>query len=336
MTAPTQTISGVPADTPDVLVETRRAIAWDAVIAGSLIGLAISICLSIAGAAFGFSLVDPYEGTPSPRAFGVGAIIWMFIVSIAGMGAGGYVAGRGAMTETTMDEADYRYRCAAHGLTVWAISTVLAGLLGMSMAVGALGFAANTATSVAGGGAAGMAMNADDDMGDIGFHVRQLFGPQVAPGQGRSTQSAASAAAPPAAGQTAPTGQSGQASQAAQAGQPPGDYGDDAMDEAGYILVRAWQRNGLEASEKTYLAGVLARHNGISQAEAEQKVGEAEQRLKAAMAKAEAEAKEAADKASKAAALASLMAFLSLAIGAIAAVVGALSWRTRGTTVVNR
>lgn len=328
MTAPTRTVSGVPADTPDVLVENRKAIAWDAVIAGAFIGLAASICLSVAGAALGFSLADPYEG-PSAQSIGVGALIWLFVVNIVGMGVGGYVAGRSAMNETTMDVKDFRFRCAAHGLTVWAIATVAAGLLGLSALSSVVGFAANTAQMAAAGAAAGMgaggaAMMEDDDQMDMGFHVRQLFGSQAAPGQGQSTQAPAAAPAAPAGGAAAPGTQA----------RGPADYGDDAMDEAGNILVRAWERNGLAPSEKTYLAGLLARHNGISQADAEKQVGEAEARIKTARAEAEKKAKEAADKAAKAGALGALLAFLSLAIGAIASVVGALSCRTIGTRVV--
>lgn len=337
MTAPTQTVSGVPADTPDVLVENRRAIAWDAVIAGAFIGLAASICLSVAGAALGFTLADPYEG-PSAQSIGVGALIWLFIVNIVGMGIGGYVAGRSAMNETTMDVRDFRFRCAAHGLTVWAIATVAAGLLGLSALSSVVSFAANTAQmaavgAAAGLGAGGVAMADGDDQMDMGFHVRQLFGPQVAPGQGQSTQAPApststtSGSAAPGT-PIAPATQGGQRTQA--------DYGDDAMDEAGNILTRAWDRNGLAASEKTYLAGLLARHNGISLADAEQRVGEAEQRIKTARTQAEAQAKEAADKAAKAGALGALLAFLSLAIGAIASVVGALSCRTGTARLVLR
>ncbi len=345
MTAPTRTVSGVPADTPDVLVENRRAIAWDAVIAGAFIGLAASICLSVAGAALGFTIADPYEG-PSMQSIGVGALVWLFIVNIVGMGIGGYVAGRSAMNETTMDVKDFRFRCAAHGLTVWAIATVAAGLLGLSALSSVVGFAANTAQMAAAGAAAGLgaggaAMMEDDDQMDMGFHVRQLFTPQTSPGQGQtaasasstsSTSSSAAPATPIAPGAPTTAGSPGQGAQ--QQTRP--DFGDDAMDEAGNILTRAWGRNGLAPSEKTYLAGLLARHNGISQADAEQRVGEAEQRIKTARAEAEKSAKEAADKAAKAGALGALLAFLSLAIGAIASVVGALSCRTIGTRVVLR
>ena len=332
MTAPTTTLSGVPADTPDLVVENRRAIAWDAVIAGALIGLAALISLAVAGAALGLTLADPYDG-PSAKSIGIGAVIWFFIVNIVGMGIGGYVAGRSALNETTMDLADYRFRCASHGLTVWAIATVGATLLGMSALSNVIGYAASTAQMVAAGGAAGMGVGAtnmdQEDQMDMGFHVRQLFGPTVAPGQGQSTQQPAPAAATTTTTPTAaPTTPMAPGAQPAAGGAPrpgEGNYGDDAMDEAGMILARAWTRNGLQPSEKTYLAGVLARHNGISQAEAEQRVGDAEARIKAARAEAEKQAKEAADAAAKAGALGALFAFLSLAIGAIASIVGALS-----------
>ena len=338
MTAPSRTVSGVPADTPDVLVENRRAIAWDAIIAGAVIGLAASVCLSVAGAALGFTLADPYEG-PSARSIGVGALIWLFIVNIVGMGIGGYVAGRSAMNVTTMDVKDFRFRCAAHGLTVWAIATVAAGLLGLSALSSVVGFAASTAQMAAAGAAAGLgaggaAMMEGDDQMDMGFHVRQLFGPQVAPGQGQSTQAPAPTTTASSAAPATPITPGAPATQGGQRAQA--DYGDDAMDEAGNILTRASDRNSLAPSEKTYLAGLLARHNGISQADAEQRVGEAEQRIKTARIRTETQAKDAADKAAKAGALGALLAFLSLAIGAIASVVGALSCRTGTTRLVMR
>lgn len=98
MTAPT--MPGRPYGAPDVLVETRRAIAWDGVIAGSLVGLAVTICLSLAGAAMGLTLVDPWAKTPSVTALGFGAMIWLFIVNMLGMGIGGYIAGRSAHSES--------------------------------------------------------------------------------------------------------------------------------------------------------------------------------------------------------------------------------------------
>ena len=341
MTAPT--MPGRPYGSPDVLVETRRAIAWDGVIAGSLVGLAVTICLSLAGAAMGLTLVDPWAKTPSVTALGFGAMIWLFIVNMLGMGIGGYIAGRSAHSESALDEAtmntpDFRFRCAAHGLTVWAIATVTAGILGVSAVTGALGFATQTVAMTAGaaGGAAGVAAMADDDSSDLAFHVRQLFGPQVASGQGQSTQQRSAAPAPAAAAAAPATPIAPGAPTTAASPSREVDFGDDTMDEAGYIMERAWQRNGLAPSEKTYLAGLLARHSGISQADAEQRVGEAEQRLKTAVAQAETEMKNAADKAAKASALATFFAFLSLAVGAVAAGAGALSCTTRRFVVVRR
>jgi len=339
MTAPT--MPGRPYGSPDILVETRRAIAWDGVIAGSLVGLAVTICLSLAGAAMGLTLVDPWAKTPSVTALGVGAMIWLFIVNMLGMGIGGYIAGRSAHSESAIDEStmntpDFRFRCAAHGLTVWAIATVTAGILGVSAVTSALGFATQTAAMTAGaaGGAASVAAMADDDSSDLAFHVRQLFGSQVAPGQGPSTQQRTASPAPAAAAPATPIAPGAPTTAGSPAREV--DYGDDTMDEAGYILERAWQRNGLAPSEKTYLASLVARHSGISQADAEQRVGEAEQRLKTAVAQAETEMKDAADKAAKASALATFFAFLSLAVGAVAAVAGALSCTTRRFVVVRR
>lgn len=292
-------------DAPDLVVETRHSIAWGAVIAGALVGLAVSVCLSLAGAAMGLSLIEPWDpNAASARSISIGALIWLFVVNLLGMGIGGFIAGRGARMEVTTEPREATFRYTVHGLTMWALATVVAGSIGLSAISGAIsmvGQGAATAAGVAGagaaagvaGGAASVARSAmDDDDGDIGFQLRQLFGP--------AQPSAASAATP-----------------------------EVTMFEAQNIMQRAWDRGELAPSDKTYLAGIVAAQAGISQQEAEQRVTAAEQRLKATIAELTTKAKNAADAAAKAGAITAFLAFLGLALGAAAAVIGSVHFGPR-------
>jgi hypothetical protein len=291
-------------DAPDMVVETRHSIAWGAVIAGAMVGLAVSICLSLAGAAMGLSLVEPWDpNAASAKSISIGALIWLFVVNLVGMGIGGFIAGRGARMEITTDPRESTYRYTVHGLTMWALATVVAGSVGLSAIAGAIGMVGQGAATAAGaagagaaagvaGGAAAVAKSAlDDDDGDVGFQLRQLFGP-----------------ARPAPGGATP---------------------EITMFEAQNIMERAWDRGELAPSDKTYLASVVAQQAGISQQEAEQRVAAAEQRLKATIAEITAKAKDAADAAAKTGAIAAFLAFLGLALGAAAAVIGSVHFGPR-------
>jgi hypothetical protein len=105
---------------------------------------------------------------------------------------------------------------------------------------------------------------------------------------------------------------------------PRGAGDDRAM--ARRILMRDLSSGGLTPDDRTYLAQSIAAHNGMSQAEAEQRVDQTVAQVKAA----EDQARQTADKARKAAAFGSIATALAMVVGAfIAAVSAALGGKLR-------
>ena len=85
------------------------------------------------------------------------------------------------------------------------------------------------------------------------------------------------------------------------------------------IFVSSLQNGSLAAGDRTYLAQVVARQTGMSQADAEARVDQAYAEAK----NAEAKARAAADKARKLGMIAAFLAAATLAIGCAAACAGA-------------
>lgn len=106
---------------------------WPAILAGAAIASAISVVLAAFGSAIGLSLASPYGGV-SPATHYVALTLWVLWVTIVSFAAGGYVCGRlrHRSDDVTTEEVDMRD--GAHGLVVWAISTLLfAGFAGSSL-----------------------------------------------------------------------------------------------------------------------------------------------------------------------------------------------------------
>jgi hypothetical protein len=213
---------------------------------------------------------------------------------------GGYLAGRMRVRWVSTHTDEVYFRDTAQGFLAWAIATlVTAGLL--TSAIGSiLGTGANAAGVVAGGAgtaavgaiapaAAGAAKSAGSDGGN-GYFVDSLF---------RQAPAAADAASAPAA--TAPT-----------------DPAQSAAD-AGRIFASGLESGVLPADDVHYLAQMVAKKTGLSQADAERRVDDAFAKMKAKADQARADAKEAADKARKASAYTALWLFVSLLVGAFVA-----------------
>ena len=99
---------------------------------------------------------------------------------------------------------------------------------------------------------------------------------------------------------------------------PQGDQA-PAQAEAGRILARALYSGDLPAPDKTYLAQLVASRTGMSQPDAEKRVGEVFDQAKSAKAQAVDKAKQAADAARKTGVYVALWAFISLLVGAFSA-----------------
>jgi hypothetical protein len=89
--------------------------------------------------------------------------------------------------------------------------------------------------------------------------------------------------------------------------------------EAARILTRAGSTGNLPAADKSYLAQLVATRTGMSEPDAEKRVGDVFDQAKSAKDEAAAKAKEAADAARKTGVYVALWAFISLLVGAFSA-----------------
>jgi hypothetical protein len=122
-------------------------VSWGAVLAGVMVALVTQLILNLIGIGLGAASFDPTSNAnPSGSTFSVAAGIWWALSGILAALAGGYTAARlsGQPTETSGPW---------HGLTVWAVTTLLVFYL-LSTSVGAIvGGAFRTLGTVAGGAA---------------------------------------------------------------------------------------------------------------------------------------------------------------------------------------
>src|ERR671910_2373374 len=122
-------------------------ISWGAVLAGVVVALVTQLVLNMLGIGIGAATLDPGAGAgenPSAQSFSIGAGIWFALSGIIASLAGGYAAGRlaGKAKEST---------AGWHGLTTWALTTLLIFYLLTSTVGSLLGGAYNTVTSALGG-----------------------------------------------------------------------------------------------------------------------------------------------------------------------------------------
>jgi hypothetical protein len=134
-----------PADDARTLMLNR--IAWGAVLAGVVIALVTQLVLNMIGLGVGVSTLNPgagAEANPSATSLSLGAGIWFVASGVIAAFAGGYAAGRlaGKPKEST---------AAWHGLTAWALTTLVIFYLLTTTVGGLLGGAYNTVTSALGG-----------------------------------------------------------------------------------------------------------------------------------------------------------------------------------------
>jgi len=125
---------------PDYTVEGRHyahsAISWGAVIAGSLIAVALGVALALFGVAIGATAFNPYA--VSDRALTIGGGLYLAFTQLVSMQMGGYVAARCARYPDL-------HGGAVIGATVWALAVVLVGVAaGFGASLGAASFLAHT------------------------------------------------------------------------------------------------------------------------------------------------------------------------------------------------
>jgi hypothetical protein len=127
----------------DMRTTWRSRLSWGAILAGVVISLITQLLLNLLGVALGAASLAPLSGgAPSALSISTGAGIWLALSSILAALAGGYAAGKFSGTQ---NESNAGW----HGLTAWALTTLLLSYLVSSAAGGLLGGLGGAAKSTA-------------------------------------------------------------------------------------------------------------------------------------------------------------------------------------------
>ena len=290
-------------------------VSWGAILAGAFAAAALSFILIILGFGLGFSAISPWTGSGADaQTIGVSTILWVALTQIAASAVGGYMSGRLRVKWASVHSDEVYFRDTAHGFLAWAVASLatavlLTGAIGIVISGGAKVAGTAVATAGATGVRAGIGgpIGMNDSSGASGYFIDTLFRP-APPNSG--------AAAAPADASTAVT-----ATAAGNNMVNPGNVAPDPAQRAEVIRIfaNALRNGGLSNPDKTYVAQILAKRNGMSQADAEKRVNDTYTTYSKAIADAEHNAKAAAEKARKAAAYASLWMFVALLCGAFVA-----------------
>ncbi|XUY25580.1 PhnA-like protein [Agrobacterium sp. rho-8.1] len=265
-----------------VLQEPTSNMSWGGVFAGVAIALSLHLLLNLLGLAIGAGVIDPaYSDTPTATSLSTGSLIWVIVSGIIAAFVGAYVASR-------LSGRTVRSTGALHGLTSWAVTTLIVFYL-LTTSVGAL-------------------------LGGAFTGVTSIFS-----GAGSTLATAASTAAPSLAGATDPVATIEQRIREASGGNDP-----QALRDAAVSAVRAALTGDQAQADdaRNRAADALARAQGIPVDQARQQVTDYETQYKQAVEQAKQRATQAAQTTATAVSTGSYVAFGALLIGAVAALFG--------------
>jgi hypothetical protein len=288
MSSPTDTPRGrgdsdAPHLSPATPAEDARTImlnriSWGAVLAGVVVALVTQLILNMIGVGIGAATLDPATGdNPEASTFSIGAAIWWTLSGIIAAFVGGYAAGRlaGKPKEST---------AGWHGLTSWALTTLLVFYL-LTTTVGSLiGGVFSTISSAAGG-------------------------------LGRTAATAAQAAAPALAQANDPLAGIEQSVREATGGNDPA-----ALRDAAVAAVRAAVTGNPEQAEQARerAAQAISRAQNIPIEQARAQVQQYQQQYRQGVDQAKQQAARAADAAADAVSTGALFGAIALMLGAVA------------------
>jgi hypothetical protein len=258
-------------------------ISWSAVIGGAFVSGSFALIFILLGLGLGLSLISPWTGEGvSATAIGIAAVIWLIATHAIASGLGGYLSGRLRTKWSNFHDDEVYFRDTAHGFLVWALSVIITVvILGMAVSsiVSSGARMAGTAAELGTIAATSGVGDTDSGAGPAGYLADMMF---------RTDQTA----------DAVPEG---------------------ARLELARILAEALRRGTLPEADRTYMARVISRQTGLSQAEAERRVDAVYAEAQNIAADAESTARDVADDARKATRTASLWIFVALLAGAFCA-----------------
>jgi hypothetical protein len=264
-------------------------ISWGAVFAGVALALSVQALLNLLGLGIGLAVVDPSSyGNPAAATVSTASAAWFVASGVVASFVGGYIASR-------LSARPSRTTGGYHGLTAWAVTTLLVLYL-LTTSLGA----------VVGGAFSG---------------VSSMLG-----GVGQTASTAASVAVPTLANNGNPFSGIEQQIRSATGGNDPQALRDTAV-AALRAVITGDQATLDDARNKA--AAALARAQNIPVDQAKTQVADYEAQYKQSIQMAKQKAIEAAQSASKALSTGAIVAFVALLIGAIAAWFGGVAGTVR-------
>ena len=275
-------------------------VSWGAVFAGAAAAAALSLILLILGFGLGLSAVSPWSYNVA--AIGTTTLAWIAFTQLAASGIGGYLAGRLRLKWACVHTDEVYFRDTAHGFLAWSVASLFTVALLTGVAKLLLGGAV-----------------------DIGVSAAAVVSPAVAAG------TSAAVAGNDSTEQNNPIDYFSDMLLRTNQMQATPDTNSVAMrTEVTRIFIADMGTGKLTTEDRDYLARMLVKRTGLTQAEAEHKVDEIYTRAEKTIAEAKEKAKQAADSARKAAAHSALWMFIALLFGAfIASLSATLGGRQR-------
>jgi hypothetical protein len=101
-------------------------VSWGAVAAGGIATAALSLLLLALGAGLGFSSVSPWSNSGvSSTTFSIGAGLYLIVMAMVASTIGGYLAGRLRTKWVGVHTHEVFFRDTAHGFLAWALAAIL-------------------------------------------------------------------------------------------------------------------------------------------------------------------------------------------------------------------
>lgn len=262
----------------------RSYVDWGAILAGTVIAVALSAVFTAFGAAVGLGSIsaEPGEGL----GFGSVILAGLFIVvtMVLAYMAGGYVAGRMRRRVDGASPEESAARDGIHGLAVWGVGTILGSVMLASVVSGTLnaaGSAASTAVEAAGSAVGGVAQGAGAIAGGAVQGAGQLVGGAAqALGGAAAGAGAASAAGGEGGGDILP-GLPNPVDYVtdnllrSQAAAPDQFSNENIRGEIGNILANVIRTGEITDQDRTYLEGAIAARTNLSQPEVSARIDQA-------------------------------------------------------------
>lgn len=128
------------------LESSLSAVSWPAVLAGTVVAVAVTFILMALGSGVGLASVSPWPHRGvSATTFTVVTAIWLIVVQWGASAVGGYTTGRLRTKWAGLHTHEVFFRDTAHGLVTWATATVFGALLLAAAAAHTAGRGAHSA-----------------------------------------------------------------------------------------------------------------------------------------------------------------------------------------------